>query len=579
MRLRRTYRRVSLHSLERILAFARRHVMAREPVEWLLAHLEGASVSAASIDVAFAALSGFEFCEGQDDLQIELRARLAGLLRERGRPAEAWHLIEDALMRFRRLERRVARWPRGLHILLHLQERLQRTLSGTRSNRSTGRHEISAALCVQAFDVLMDNRRGSIGTHEQHGDTLLRLGSALAKGSDRRTFVDEILSIALDVTGAQRAVLITGTPGAQRVRQTRVSDGGVASGSDISWAVVSQVLTSGESSVFGDAFTAEELASHRSIAALRLRSLACVPLRAGGQILGALYFDHHGIAGLFSRDLLGLLELLAGLVAITLHVDQVEDQATITRRELAETHRHIMRAERNRLAGELAAGLVHDLKNVLTAISGRAQLLRRASHEAHVVKAVDAIERATGTGVGLVQRLQECARDHSSQSEEAVDLARIARDAVELLAARIEKNAIKAEVHGATHAIVWGVPGEYREMFLNLLVNACDAMPKGGVLAVDLGLDSRAGEVTIIVADTGTGMPPETKARIFEPFFTTKGSQGTGLGLVVVRNVVVRHGGRIAVESEPGRGTRFTISLPCPRQHEEGAEKTTGAAR
>jgi signal transduction histidine kinase len=393
---------------------------------------------------------------------------------------------------------------------------------------------------------------------------MVRLGTALGGGGDKTAFVDEVLSVAIATTGAQRAVLIRGTPESHKVDRVLLASGARSDtcANDISWAVVSQVLTSGISSVFGDALTSEELASHRSIAVLKLRSLACIPLRAGSRVLGALYLDHHGIAGLISGDMLGFLELLAGVIALTLHVDNVEAQAGTVRRELTAAHRHIMRAERSRLAGELAGGLVHDLKNVLAAVSGRAQLLRRANHDPQVLRSLDAIEKAAGAGAGLVQRLQECARDHSSQREEPVDLATVAREALELLGPRLEKCRIATEMRSAVDAVVWGVPGEYREMFLNLFVNACDAMPDGGTLTVQFASGRDATSIEVAVADTGGGMSAETKARLFEPFYTTKGNNGTGLGLVVVRSVVVRRGGAIGIESSPGAGSTFVLTFP-----------------
>jgi signal transduction histidine kinase len=278
---------------------------------------------------------------------------------------------------------------------------------------------------------------------------------------------------------------------------------------------------------------------------------------------GVLYLDHDGIAGLFGAHELGVLELIAGVIGAALRGRHLEAQARATQEELAETHRHIMRAERNRLAGELAAGLVHDLKNMLAAISGKAQLLRRANASAEVARATGAIEQATAAGTGLLRRLQECTRDHSAQSEEVVELVAIASEALELIHERIERQAVSATMRGAKTAAVRGVPGEYREMFLNLFVNACDAMPHGGALSVDFGTDPDAGTVSVIVTDTGDGMSPEVARRAFEPFFTTKGNQGTGLGLVIVRNAIVRRGGEIAAESQEGRGASFRITLPA----------------
>ena len=143
-----------------------------------------------------------------------------------------------------------------------------------------------------------------------------------------------------------------------------------------------------------------------------------------------------------------------------------------------------------------------------------------------------------------------------------IDLVEVAHEALELLAPRLEKGRISVDMRDRAGILAWGTPGEYREVFLNLFVNACDAMADGGTLSVAFGMNDGSRKVEVTVGDTGTGMPEETRRRIFEPFFTTKGNIGTGLGLVVVRSVVVRRGGSIEVESSLGSGTRFRLFLP-----------------
>jgi two-component system NtrC family sensor kinase len=127
------------------------------------------------------------------------------------------------------------------------------------------------------------------------------------------------------------------------------------------------------------------------------------------------------------------------------------------------------------------------------------------------------------------------------------------------------------------------VPGELRELFLNLIVNSCDAMPTGGQLHISVSVVREQQEVQLVVRDTGRGIPKEVLKRIFEPFFTTKGKNGTGLGLAVVRNTIIRCGGSAEVDSDDGVGTTFRIRLPhfvrSERPHTAARPGTTRATR
>jgi serine/threonine protein kinase/nitrogen-specific signal transduction histidine kinase/GAF domain-containing protein len=559
--------RITYESLGRLFRLLRRRALLRDALEWLVCHLDSPQGHGdRSLRFGLKTLAALEFREGHDDLQVELRALLAGLLRRRDRPQEAWRLLEEALVGFRALERKLSRGVGSDDVLRHLHSVLRREVRGDVSRETS--HRLTQSLCAEAFDTLMNARgRGRLGVQDHNAGALTRLGSLLGHGRD---ILDDLLEIALDNTGAQRAILVTGHGEERRIARIKVAseEQGDPGRDDISWAVVSQVLSTGEPCLYNDALTAEELASHRSIAVLQLRSLACVPVRVRGVAVGALYLDHHGIAGLFGEEHLSFLDLICGLLGTALHVTEVEWDAKRCRSELAETHSHIMRAERNRVSGELASGLAHDLKNVLAAIVARSQMLRLATTDQSTVRTAKAIEQAAQSGAGLIGRLQECSRDHSNQDDEPVDLVAAADEALELLRPRLtpapgaEGAPIEASVSGDTDALVLGVPGELRELFLNLIVNSCDAMPTGGRLLIEISTDTEHREVALAVRDTGRGIPAAVLKRVFEPFFTTKGKSGTGLGLAVVRNTIVRCGGSVDVESTEGEGTTFTIRLP-----------------
>ena len=234
-------------------------------------------------------------------------------------------------------------------------------------------------------------------------------------------------------------------------------------------------------------------------------------------------------------------------------------------------------ADKLRALGQLASGVAHDFNNALAAILGRAQLLRRSAADEKVTRGLDIILTAAEDAASTVRRIRSFARQLPGEGHSEVAVMELLRDAVEITRTRWENDArarglsYEVEVEGDMQLHTRGNASELREVFVNLVVNAIDAMPAGGRLDISC---RRSGErLQLLFTDTGTGMAEEVRARIFEPFFTTKGVQGTGLGLFVSYGIVERHGGHISAASQPGRGTTFTIDLP----HVEPAPRETTA--
>jgi CheY-like chemotaxis protein len=220
--------------------------------------------------------------------------------------------------------------------------------------------------------------------------------------------------------------------------------------------------------------------------------------------------------------------------------------------------------------------MAHDFNNVLGAIVGRVQLLLAQPLDDWVARALRQIEDSAEDAARTVARLQEFTRDRQEGSPEPVDLASVAREAVELTKSvwrdRIQSGGgpIELELDLKPTAPVLGSFSELVEVATNLVANAADAMPSGGKIWVSTF--QKEEEVFLTVRDNGTGMSPEVKSKIFFPFFTTKGKRGTGLGLSVAYGVVTRHRGEIAVQSEEGKGSLFTLrfpaSVPVPKKPE-----------
>ena len=221
-------------------------------------------------------------------------------------------------------------------------------------------------------------------------------------------------------------------------------------------------------------------------------------------------------------------------------------------------------SDKLRAVGELAAGVAHNLNNSLTVIQGRAQLLMMRTTDEKVVKTLKIITNAVEEGSQTLRRILEFARRESAQEFAPVDLAELLISSIEIARpkwqSKSEPTRIEVKPECSAPVSVMGEIAELREVVLNLLFNAVDAMPNGG--SMEVGARSEIDSGCFWVSDNGCGMPPETAARIFEPFFTTKGKSGTGLGLSASHGIITRHNGEILVVSEPGEGTRFEVRLP-----------------
>jgi CheY-like chemotaxis protein len=253
-----------------------------------------------------------------------------------------------------------------------------------------------------------------------------------------------------------------------------------------------------------------------------------------------------------------------------LHGAQLQDRLQKAIEDLRVTQEQLVRSERLRVAGELASGIAHEFNNVLAAILGRVQLLRLRAQDGTLAPqelqdAFGVMELAARDGAETVRRLRQFGKGEAADAADLVDLDAVLREAAEFTRPRWKNAAegggvhIELAVESSPGAWVRGNGAQLREVFTNLILNAVDAMPRGGI--VRLGTATRDEAVVAIVEDDGVGMTPETMQRVFEPFFTTKGARGTGLGLSVVYGIVQRHGGKLTVRSEPGRGTRIELTF------------------
>lgn len=240
-----------------------------------------------------------------------------------------------------------------------------------------------------------------------------------------------------------------------------------------------------------------------------------------------------------------------------------------------------LRAQRLESIGMLAAGIAHDLNNVLAPVGLAAALLRMRLSAAADLQLLDTLEKSVGRGSGLVRQILGFAQGVSGELR-VLQTKHLLRDIVLIIRQTFPRSiTLEDEVPGDLWPIS-GQPTQIHQVLLNLCVNARDAMPEGGVLrlrAENCVLDeaaaqaiprARAGKWMMLqVEDSGSGIPPEILERIWEPFFTTKPTgKGTGLGLATVRGIMETHHGFITLESTLGRGTRFRAYFPAAEMEE-----------
>jgi signal transduction histidine kinase len=291
------------------------------------------------------------------------------------------------------------------------------------------------------------------------------------------------------------------------------------------------------------------------------RAVVTYPLVSSGDIYGALViFSAEG--GTIAREQEELAEGLADLVAVAL--DKAARYAALAQSyaDLRASREALAKSEKLRALGEMAAGISHDLKNILNPLALQLDLLRRriSKDPAAALTVVANMEEAVRSGVDVVERLRAFSRQAPEAEAEAVDLNATVETALELCRPRVTQGqGLQLGSEPGQPPPVLARRSELHTAVVNLVFNAIDAMPSGGQIVLRTGGDEGGGWIE--VADTGPGMSEELQKRIFEPFFTTK-AQGTGLGLAMVYAFVQRYHGKVTLSTRPGEGTRFRLWFP-----------------
>lgn len=310
--------------------------------------------------------------------------------------------------------------------------------------------------------------------------------------------------------------------------------------------------------------------SHVTYATWALHCASCVllytALPPGQKSLSALTLTLVILAWVtWASDAMGLLLKRVGdhlgRLNAALRENQVQLEARIAERtrELQETQAHVLHQEKMAAFGLLAAGIAHEVGNPLTSISSLVQMLQRRDGEPYTQEKLALVN-------GQLQRIQTTLRElvnfsrPTSTEQTRLSLAEVLDEALSI--AKYYKDTKRRHIQADVPRdlpVLFGVRDQLVQVFLNLVLNAIDATAKGGQITIRA--EAGAGEITVQVRDDGCGIAKENHGRVFQPYFTTK-RHGTGLGLFVTRELVLRHQGTVEFESEAGRGTEFRVVLP-----------------
>ncbi|HNT22952.1 MAG TPA: GAF domain-containing protein [Anaerolineales bacterium] len=300
------------------------------------------------------------------------------------------------------------------------------------------------------------------------------------------------------------------------------------------------------------------------------RAVAGVPLKFKGQVIGTLTVLDDRPDKTFKSEDVNLLELLAPQAAISIRNARLyqELQERIKAQQVAEAR--LVRSARLAAVGEMAAGVAHELNNPLTTVAGFAELILQDLEPGSPFREdLELVLAEAERARHVVRRLLDFSRPVEDQRTKT-DLNELVKGVL-LLVNHLTRTSNVKIVLELNENLPWVMldPNQIKQVFLNLVHNALQAMPKGGKLTVTTGQEEHESGgrqqtwAILAVRDTGEGIPPENVEKLFEPFFSTRPpGKGTGLGLSVSYGIISSHGGFIDVESKPGQGSCFTIYLP-----------------
>jgi PAS domain S-box-containing protein len=331
--------------------------------------------------------------------------------------------------------------------------------------------------------------------------------------------------------------------------------------------------------VYEPDITEVKLPFPQKLAAVGLRSFVAAPLLIDSKVFGVFVAARQARES-FSSGECEFLQQLSEHIALAAHQAQLYASLQEAYDDLRQTQQAVMQQERFRALGQMASGIAHDINNALSPMGLSTEMLLEdeADLSPRTRKHLEMIQRATDDVAQTVARLTEFYRQRQRQMTlSPIHINSLLQQVADLTRARWSDIPLRQGVviemrqeFEPTPPAIMGVDSEIREALINLIFNAVDAMPSGGVLTLRTRIVERSlgppklRRVVVEVADSGVGMDEDTRRRCLEPFFTTKGERGTGLGLAMVYGTVQRHSADIEIESMAGMGTTVRLTFAVP---------------
>ncbi len=297
-------------------------------------------------------------------------------------------------------------------------------------------------------------------------------------------------------------------------------------------------------------------------------TILCVPLRIRDRVIGAIEVTNK-LDGVFTEQDLELLQAMAASVAVAVDNASLYSELADFAKELERSQAQLVQAEKMAAIGRLAASIAHEINNPLQAIHNSLHLsLHERLGDDKRLQYLNMAQTEVQRLIEIVQRMLDFYRP-SRGGVAPADVNSVVENVLALAHKRLQHGGVRVHTHLSPDLpFVPVVSDQITQVFLNIVINAIEAMPSGGDLRLETMLSEDGEWVQVYFRDTGAGMSAEQITNLFEPFYTTK-LDGTGLGLAISYGIIERHGGTIEVSSQPGQGATFVVKLPVHRVETE----------